>query len=657
MPSPLPLLLGLGLLLGSPADPDLGQLQEMLYDRQDARAQSQAAMLLIQSKDDGAARVVRHALKQADQEDAFVALTTAIRMRRDVRFGEDLFPHLSSMKPRVRQVAAETLGAIADAAQVRRLESLARNPKGELRLRQAAVWTLGRSGRQDAAGFLVEMFALEGEEMKRYVAAALAELSGLNHGTDAERWKAWWSAHKDLTTADWFQQRLAFQSARVGRLDGELLRARAQVMRLHQQVYARLGVAERVPYLQALLDQDEPGVRGLAVIWAVEMLPSTDAEKQKALGKLLQKLTHDSNAEVQRGAVLALGRLNDDESFDRLTKLLEADAPAVKAAAIRALSLQARNGTAEGKRRLRPVVPLLQKALEDKTLEVVVEAAEALGALGAPEAGPVLTALLRHPSENVRQTVAQALERMAEPALIDGLLRGLDDTVVTVRFSLLGALARAAGNGQALPASVRPKVIARLESLLRNDTDAGVRGRAATVLGECGDHETLAGLWQHVLTGEGRVQEKAWDAFGEILVRAGSMPLVERWDRAMITAKQSSRRLQMWGRLYTRWEQNPALKEETAKALEGLIVVQLELGKWASAGALIQGMLARGAELPAATRERCLGWATQAADLAIREGSRAEALRLLKEARPSLPTGDKLIATFDQLEKLAGAKP
>ena len=427
------------------------------------------------------------------------------------------------MKPRIRQVAAETLGGLADTALVRRLESVARDMKGDPRLRQAAVWTLGRSGRQDAAGFLVEMLAVEGDEMKRYIAASLAELSGLNHGTDAERWKAWWASHKDLATADWFQQRLSFQSARVSRIDGELLRARAQVMRLHQLVYTRLGVAGRVPYLQTLLDQDEPGVRGLAVIWAVEALPSADAEKQKSLGKLLQKLTHDSNAEVQRGAVLALGRLNDDDSFGRLKKLLGAENPAVKAAAIRALSLQARNGTAEGKQRLRPIVPLLQKALEDKTLEVVVEAAEALGALGAPEAGPVLTSLLRHPSENVRQTVAQALERVAEPALIDGLLRGLDDSVVTVRFSLLGALARAAGTGQTLPVPVRQKVNARLEALLRSDTDPGVRGRAATVLGECGDSDTLQGLWQHVLTGEGRVQEKAWGR-----LRRNSRPLRQR---------------------------------------------------------------------------------------------------------------------------------
>ena len=56
---------------------------------------------------------------------------------------------------------------------------------------------------------------------------------------------------------------------------------------------------------------------------------------------------------------------------------------------------------------VRQVVPLLQRALDDPALEVVVAAAEDLGTLGVPEAGPVLTGLLQHPSEPVRQTAAQ----------------------------------------------------------------------------------------------------------------------------------------------------------------------------------------------------------------------------------------------------------
>src|SRR4051794_38953011 len=109
MPSYLPLLLSLGLMLGRPADPDVGQLQEMLYDRQEMRSQSQAALLLLQSTEITAEKVVRQGLKMADQEDAFVALAGAVRIRRDMRFNDELLAHLGSTRARVRQVAAETI--------------------------------------------------------------------------------------------------------------------------------------------------------------------------------------------------------------------------------------------------------------------------------------------------------------------------------------------------------------------------------------------------------------------------------------------------------------------------------------------------------------------------------------------------------------------
>src|SRR5438876_671460 len=89
--------------------------------------------------------------------------------------------------------------------------------------------------RQDARG--------QSQGLRRVVAGALTELTGQTHGQDEARWKAWWSRHKDLTTEQWLEMRLAFQSTRANRLEGELLRARAQVLRLHQQVYLRLPVA------------------------------------------------------------------------------------------------------------------------------------------------------------------------------------------------------------------------------------------------------------------------------------------------------------------------------------------------------------------------------------------------------------------------------
>ena len=248
--------------------------------------------------------------------------------------------------------AGSSVGAVIeiDKDLVARLDAAAVDAKADPRLRQAAVWALGRSGRQDAACRLVALLTVEGDEVGRCAASALADLSGLAHGTDAARWTAWWDAHKDLAEADWLQGRLAFQAARSGRLDGELLRARAQVVRLHQQVFARLAATERVDYVQSLLDQDEPGVRGLAVIWCIEMLPSADADRQASIGKILQRLTHDGNPEVQRTAVLALGRLADSESFVRLRKLLADPSPPVKAAAIRVLALRCRAAPPRRKR-------------------------------------------------------------------------------------------------------------------------------------------------------------------------------------------------------------------------------------------------------------------------------------------------------------------
>ena len=77
--------------------------------------------------------------------------------------------------------------------------------------------------------------------------------------------------------------RRSYQTGRTLRLEGELVRARAQVLRLHQQLYLRLPVAERFVHLQELLDQEDPAVRVLAVVWGLELLPAADTARQKFL--------------------------------------------------------------------------------------------------------------------------------------------------------------------------------------------------------------------------------------------------------------------------------------------------------------------------------------------------------------------------------------
>jgi HEAT repeat protein len=300
-------------------------------------------------------------------------------------------------------------------------------------------------------------------------------------------------------------------------------------------------------------------------------------------------------------------------------------------------------------------VPALQKALEDPSLEVVVAAAEELGALGVPEAGPVLAGLLRHPFAPVRQTAAQALERVADVAMLDALVEGLNDPAVTVRFSLVGAVGHAAGDGKALIDVQRAALLARLELVLGRDADAGVRSRAATVLGECGTPAVLPVLWQHARAGEdSRVQEKAWGALLEIIARSGQPELVQEWDRTLVEARQGSRRVQLLNEVWTRWPKREETRGQVIAVQELLVQAQLDQGKWAAAFPLVRDLLAHGGS--DAETERRLRWLLAVGELALKEDNRTEALRAVEEARLPLTRVRGLADDFARLEKQAHAK-
>jgi HEAT repeat protein len=402
-------------------------------------------------------------------------------------------------------------------------------------------------------------------------------------------------------------------------------------------------------------------VRALAVIWGLELLPTTDGVGQRALADLLLHLCHDVNVGVQRPAVQALGRVSDPRAFERLKHLLRHASPPVRAAAAQALAQQAlarlpKPGEGEPDARavemLRQVVPLLQKALEDPALEVVVAAAENLGGLGVSEAGPVLTSLLHHPSESVRLTAAQALERIANPAVLDGLLQALEDSAVSVRFGVVGALGHVADDRALLSELQQAQLITRLEELLLRDADAGVRSRAATVLGQFAPPAELSFLWRRVLSREdNRVQEKAWAAMIEITVRSASLDLLRHWDRTLAESNQGTRRLQMLGEVYDRWKKSDTARNLATPAAEALVQAQLDQGKWAAAFPLVHDLLTRNGT--DADVERRLRWLLAIGNRALADGNPTDALRTVREAQPFLPRSNGLAPDFEKLERRA----
>jgi HEAT repeat protein len=651
-----PFVLALGMLLPF-ADPapspvqDVARLREVLYCRDHPRNQGQAALLLVQDRSAAAGAVVRQGLHQTDIPEVFLALAAALRLDRDRRFAGELLAGLSSAKPAIRQAAAETLACLADADLVARLHAVAADSRAETPTRQAALAALGRSGRQDAVPILIERLASESEPLCQAAAEALAELTGQDLGSEPAPWRRWWEQHKDLAADRWLEERLTYQAERARRLEGDLDRTRGQVVRLHQQLHARLPAADRLSHVQELAEEDDPAVRVLAVGWAAELLPTVDALGQRALADVLLRLAQDGSPEVQCRAVLALGRVADPRGLDRLCGLLERAPPAVRAAAARSLAQLARGTGPEAAARQKQIVPVLQRALADQALEVVVAAAEELGALGVPDAAPVLACLLRHPSAPVRLAAAQALEQVAVPAVIVGLLDALDDSAVTVRFSLVGALGRAAGDGKALTEAVYARLLERLEQVLVRDADPGVRGRAATVLGECGPPALLPVLWQRVLVAEEpRVQEKAWSALVEIVARSANPDLLNEWDRTLTDAKQGARRVQMLAEVCGRWQKRPEAREALTGAREKLVQAYLDQGKWAAAWPLVRELLNLAEKGSDADVQRRLRWLLAVGGQALQEGNHAEARRVIEEAQPYLSGHKSLAAEFDRLQ-------
>jgi HEAT repeat protein len=637
--------------------PDLALLREMLHDKQHPRGQTQAALLLMQSPSPEAERVVREGLSHAEEPEVFQALASAVEMCNDRRFADELIAALSAKKPAVRQAAAEAIAPGADDHLLRRLQQLVEDDRQDLAVRQTALWALGRSGRKVAVEVLVQQLRNEREVLRRTAADALADLTGQNHGNDFDLWETWWQAHRDLGVTRWAELRLAYQTTRARRVENELGRAQAQILRLQQQLYSRLAPAERLAHIQQVLEQDDAAARLLCVQWLLEMLPTvTEEAKQKTLTTLLLRLTFDATLDVQRAAVLSMGRLPlDEDAVARLKALLRRGDASVRAAAARALAQLARSNDPGAAALQKQVVPLLQKALNDPALEVVVEAAEDLGALGAPEAGPVLLGLLQHTSEPVRQTAAQALERVADRSVLDGLLEVKDEASVTVRFSCVGALARAIGDSHDLEEGKLKQVVRRLEAFLQRDPDAGVRSRAATVLGECAPASTLSTLWKCCHSGEDvRVQEKAWAALIEVLVRAESVQLLQEWDSQLAKAKQGTRRMQMLAEVVARWGRRADQQQLAQQAQETQVNAQLELGKWAMALPLIREILTRpGNEVEVARRLR---WLLNAGELALQDGQREEAHRIALEAQPHLPRTGPLTEGFEKLLKASAPR-
>ena len=205
-------------------------------------------------------------------------------------------------------------------------------------------------------------------------------------------------------------------------------------------------------------------------------------------------------------------------TLDAALRDLVSDDPRVRASAADSL------GDVEGEvDRARAGAALIQ-ALDDPRVEVVCNAALALGALADKTAVDVLLRKLESDSAEVRQTATIALGRIADTRAFEPLARALTDGPPDVRY-------------QAALSLIEVDPSRAFDPLARAvaDEDAEVRGSVATALGILGDPRAAG--WLAELVGDARAETRfeaacALARLGDARAVEPLLPFLERDDCA-----------------------------------------------------------------------------------------------------------------------------
>ena len=173
--------------------------------------------LLVRTTPPVKAQVARALGAMADKE-AVVPLLAALRedvleVRAEALFalGEirdeaafpSVAPFLGGADPRIRDVAARALGLLGCPRAVPALVKALQDPAP--RVVESAATALGLLGAARAVPDLIDRLkASKGQDLRVEDAleAALARITGVDLGTDADLWRAWWQENRDRAAAD-----------------------------------------------------------------------------------------------------------------------------------------------------------------------------------------------------------------------------------------------------------------------------------------------------------------------------------------------------------------------------------------------------------------------------------------------------------------------
>lgn len=611
--------------------------------------------MLVQSDSAEVAALVAFELTRWDRADVFQALASAIRIKRDLRFLQPLLDALAAEQMPIRLAAIESLSALPTKPVQEALVKVADDRSMVSLRRQAAVETLGRLASKDSVLSLFKLIRSESPIVRQAAALALQEISGQDFGADPNQWQRWWQAYETLTETEWQASRLRFFADRSRRLRDELDQAETTLLLLHKELLDKVMQPDQANTLRTLSTNTYPAVRELAVTKIAEQFSRKDLDQsaRRLYTDVLLTLSKDVQPMVQQRAVLALEKADAPEVYRRLIDLLRDRSYKVRAAAARSL------GNYRGKiplpDTLESTLVALEMSLLDSSPTVVAQAATSIGALRLPRSGLLLARLLKHPTEEVRLDASAALEAVASCQVYHMVLAAMDDASPDVRLYLVGCLG-VIGDTDGLPEKEQTQLLRKLELVLTQDVDPGVRSKAAAALGKVGGTAMLTVLWQRVQGNEDtRVQDNAWKALVDILARQQSWPLLNQWERQLASQGQGARRWQLLLGIRERWSRTEEARASLDLVTLALMDAGLSVRKWQQVIPLCLESI-RNAQQESVREER-LRLLLIAGQQAIQDGKGQELIPVFKEIENYLPGFKELANAFDDLRRRVQASP
>jgi HEAT repeat protein len=400
------------------------------------------------------------------------------------------------------------------------------------RSRLAVVGALGSFVKKEAAASLLGLMNDDSEEtqIRDAVPEPLIRMTGLQQfGDDTRQWSAWWKSVANQPDREWELTQFRNRSARMAQIDRERQRVAVHVKDVLDREYQRAPKEQRPDMLLGWLRDAEPVIRAVAA-------DKVNDEKingnviSPALLEQLRDLIGDSNVEVRKAAVVAVGAINDAASVDPLLAQLAVESDTdVKIAIARGLGILKRTKSIDALLALmngpptRAADAVAEAAAESLTVlgEAIREDAAIKAKVSVNLRVKLETTSARAGTESLQAAILEALAQLHDRSLLHvfiASLEAIDPHTLMIRI----AACRGLGNMAEDP-NDKDQAAAALVNALRHDSAGRVQLEAARALGKVGTIDRADALFEQMsprsAAADESVRDACWAALSTILQR------------------------------------------------------------------------------------------------------------------------------------------